>query len=70
MLRLTDIRLPLNHPEIAIKNAILKRINISEKDLVQKKEVVVTITDKGYCKRMDVQTYREQKRGGKGVIGS
>ena len=35
MLRLTDIRLPLNHPEIAIKNAILKRINISEKDLVQ-----------------------------------
>ena len=50
---------------------ILKKIGeISEKDLVQKKEVVVTITDKGYCKRMDVQSYREQKRGGKGVIGS
>ncbi len=43
---------------------------ISEKDLVQEKEVVVTITDKGYIKRMDVQTYKEQKRGGKGVIGS
>ena len=43
---------------------------IHEKDLVQKKEVVVTITDKGYCKRMDVKTYKEQKRGGKGVIGS
>ncbi|MFH1608179.1 MAG: DNA gyrase subunit A [archaeon] len=50
---------------------VLKRISeISEKDLVQKREVVVTITDKGYCKRMDVQTYREQRRGGKGVIGS
>ncbi len=50
---------------------VLKKISeISEKDLVQKKEVVVTITDKGYCKRMDVQTYKEQKRGGKGVIGS
>lgn len=50
---------------------VLKRISeISEKDLVQKKEVVVTVTDKGYCKRMDTQTYREQKRGGKGVIGS
>ena len=50
---------------------ILKSIKeLSEKDLVQKKEVVVTITDKGYCKRMDTQTYKEQKRGGKGVIGS
>lgn len=53
------------------KTQVLQRISeISEKDLVQKKEVVVTITDKGYCKRMDVKTYREQKRGGKGVIGS
>lgn len=50
---------------------VLKRISeISEKDLVQEKEVVVTITDKGYCKRMDLKTYKEQKRGGKGVIGS
>ena len=50
---------------------VLKNIKeIQEKDLVQKKEVVVTITDKGYCKRMDVQIYREQKRGGRGVIGS
>ncbi len=43
---------------------------ISEKDLVQEKEVVVSITEKGYVKRMDVKTYKEQKRGGKGVIGS
>ena len=53
------------------RTQVLKRVNeISEKDLVQKKEVVITITDKGYCKRMDVQSYKEQKRGGKGVIGS
>ncbi len=53
------------------KTNVLKRISeISEKDLVQKKEVVVTITDKSYCKRMDTQSYREQKRGGRGVIGS
>ena len=50
---------------------VLKNIKeLSEKDLVQKKDVVVTITDKGYCKRMEVQAYREQKRGGKGAIGS
>ena len=53
------------------RTQMLQRVSeISEKDLVQKKEVVVTITEKGYTKRMDVKTYREQKRGGKGVIGS
>ena len=53
------------------KTQIIQKISeISEKDLVQKKEVVVTITDKGYAKRMDTKTYKEQKRGGRGVIGS
>ena len=42
----------------------------SEEDLVDKKEVVVTITEKGYIKRIDLAQYKEQKRGGKGVIGS
>ena len=53
------------------KTQVLKNIKeIKEKDLIQEKEVVITITDKGYCKRMDVQSYKEQNRGGKGVIGS
>jgi DNA gyrase subunit A len=43
---------------------------LEEKDLVDKKEVVVTITDRGYIKRLDLNEYKEQKRGGKGVIGS
>lgn len=41
-----------------------------EKDLVNKKDVVVTITDKGYAKRIDLKQYKEQNRGGKGVIGT
>src|SRR6056297_841675 len=53
------------------KTNVLKTIKeINEKDLVEKKDVVVTITEKGYCKRMDLQSYREQRRGGQGVIGS
>lgn len=44
--------------------------DFEEEDLVDKKDVVVTITDKGYIKRLDVSEYKEQKRGGKGVIGS
>jgi DNA gyrase subunit A len=42
----------------------------AEKDLVKKEDVIVSITDKGYIKRMPYQAYREQKRGGKGVIGT
>jgi len=53
------------------RTQILQRISeIEEKDLISKKEVVITITGKGYCKRIDVKNYKEQKRGGKGVIGS
>ena len=50
---------------------ILQRIaEIQEKDLIVKKQVIVTITGKGYVKRMEEKTYKEQKRGGKGMIGS
>ncbi len=53
------------------RTQILKSIReIKEKDLIKEKDVVITITDKGYCKRMDVQSYKEQNRGGRGVIGS
>ncbi len=43
---------------------------LTEKELVKKEDVIVSITDKGYIKRMPFQAYREQKRGGKGVIGA
>jgi len=44
--------------------------DFEEADLVDKKDVVVTLTSKGYIKRLDLVDYKEQKRGGKGVIGS
>ncbi len=53
------------------KTVVLQRVReLSEKDLVQKKDVVIMITDKGYVKRMDLRVYKEQRRGGKGVVGS
>jgi DNA gyrase subunit A len=39
-------------------------------DLIPNEEVIVTITHKGYIKRMALDTYKSQKRGGKGVKGS
>ncbi|MFA5019926.1 MAG: DNA gyrase subunit A [Candidatus Pacearchaeota archaeon] len=53
------------------RSKVIKSIKeIKEKDLVLKEDVVVTITEKGYIKRMPYQTYHEQKRGGRGVIGT
>jgi DNA gyrase subunit A len=39
-------------------------------DLIAEEETLVTITHGGYIKRMPVDTYRKQGRGGKGIIGS
>jgi DNA gyrase subunit A len=39
-------------------------------DLVAEEEVIVTISHAGYIKRMPVDTYRTQGRGGRGIIGS
>ena len=53
------------------RSKIIKSVkDIDEKDLVQKKDVIITITEKGYIKRMPFKTYNEQKRGGRGVIGA
>lgn len=53
------------------RTKIIKHVEeISEQDMVEKKEVVVTITNSGYIKRVDLKTYKEQKRGGQGVTGT
>src|SRR3989344_3401990 len=53
------------------RSKIIKSVReIQEKDLIQKKDVVITVTQKGYIKRMPNQAYNEQKRGGRGVIGA
>ncbi len=38
-------------------------------DLIQKEDMVVTVTQLGYIKRTPLSTYREQRRGGKGRMG-
>ena len=44
-------------------------IDIDMEDLIPVQEVVITITDSGYIKRIPCETYRTQHRGGKGLIG-
>ncbi|MFT9849402.1 DNA gyrase subunit A [Aneurinibacillus sp. REN35] len=43
--------------------------NIEDEDLIPQEEVVITLTHRGYIKRLPVDTYRAQKRGGRGIQG-
>jgi DNA gyrase subunit A len=43
--------------------------DFSEEDLIQHQEVVITLTQRGYIKRLPLETYRLQHRGGRGVTG-
>jgi DNA gyrase subunit A len=49
---------------------VAKADEIQMEDLVKQEDVIVTITHKGYVKRMAMDTYRTQKRGGTGVKGA
>ena len=44
-----------------------QRVEIGIEDLIKDEDVVVTLTEKGYVKRMAIDTYHSQKRGGVGV---
>ena len=43
---------------------------IEDEDLINEENVVITITNKGYIKSTKLDEYREQKRGGKGLIAA
>jgi DNA gyrase subunit A len=62
--------------EIRQRYANKRRTDISSaakdldvEDLIAEEDMVVTITKAGYIKRLPVATYRQQKRGGKGLQG-
>ena len=43
--------------------------DLDVEDLIAEEEVAITVTKAGYVKRLPVATYRQQKRGGKGMQG-
>jgi DNA gyrase subunit A len=43
---------------------------VDMEDLIEPEDVVVTVSDDGYCKRVPLATYRAQRRGGKGIVAA
>ncbi len=65
---LTDIREEFATPR---KTDILEMEGeVEDEDLIQREDCVVTVSLKGYIKRVPLATYRAQRRGGKGRSGA
>ena len=43
--------------------------DIDNESLIQEEEIIITMSKRGYIKRQSVDTYRTQRRGGRGVTG-
>jgi DNA gyrase subunit A len=64
---LKDIKTKFSSPR---KTKIINQVGIFDiEDVVQKEDVIITITNKGYIKRSPLSSIRVQKRGGKGKTG-
>jgi DNA gyrase subunit A len=48
---------------------IFKDQEIDPEDLILDEQVIVTLTHQGYIKRLPLDTYRSQHRGGRGIMG-
>lgn len=44
-------------------------VNIEKEDLIEDKPVLISLTSLNYVKRMDIDMYRQQRRGGRGITG-
>ncbi|MFV0348319.1 MAG: DNA gyrase subunit A [Halodesulfovibrio sp.] len=64
---LTQLRETFSTPRRTIIEAELDGIDIE--DLIPDEDVVITLSRRGYIKRTTLESYRAQKRGGKGVAG-
>lgn len=64
---LIEIKDKYNSPRSTTITDVAKDLDVE--DLIAEEEVAITVTKAGYVKRLPVATYRQQKRGGKGMQG-
>jgi DNA gyrase subunit A len=64
---LAEVRTKYANPRRTVIGGDARDLDVE--DLIAEEDMVVTITKAGYIKRLPVATYRQQKRGGKGIAG-
>ncbi len=65
---LTEIRNAYNEPRLSEIN-LHEDLSIENEDLIPVEDVIITVTNNGYIKRMNVDHYKTQNRGGVGMSG-
>ena len=66
---LTEIKAKYGDPR-RTEISMTEDLEIEDADLIPEEDIIITVTSKGYAKRLNVDTYRAQNRGGKGVSGA
>ena len=56
-------------PRRAARSILDSAADFDDEDLIQREDMVVTVSHAGYVKRVPLSTYRAQRRGGKGRAG-
>lgn len=65
---LTEIKAKFNNPRLT---EITQPVSeLADEDLISEEDIVITLTHRGYIKRLPLATYKSQKRGGKGITGA
>ncbi|KYZ75629.1 DNA gyrase subunit A [Anaerosporomusa subterranea] len=64
---LLDVRKRFADERRTVITSDVSKIEIE--DLIAQEDIIITITHNGYVKRLSADTYRSQKRGGRGVTG-
>jgi DNA gyrase subunit A len=64
---LSDIKAEFGTPRLT--QIVEMEGEVEDEDLIAREDVVVTVSHRGYIKRVPLSTYRAQKRGGKGRSG-
>ena len=64
------LELKLKYNDVRRTQILESETDIEDEDLIKEEEVVVTVTHQGYIKRIPVDTYKQQRRGGKGIIAT
>ena len=49
---------------------LTEELDVADEDLIPEEDIIITITNKGYIKRLSVDNYKVQKRGGKGITAA
>ena len=58
-----------NHKSERKTQIIAAENEVNMEDLIANEQVIITISEDDYIKRMPMDTFREQRRGGQGVAG-